>query len=514
MASRLFSCYIPVAILLVPISSSLASSQECPTPSFINSNNNDPSLTCSCNTGYQGTVGYFNETLWDSSIQTFPSGCTLNCISINGYCPPSSFPFNSSNWFNRMTYFQGNPKGFNASSIKNASLTSQTITEVQLTSLSSSTNDYNAFYTSSRIQDLNSFIFEFEFYSAASSCYTNVKNVTSNCVIAGNLIFFIGASEPLLVRDKSGTLNNENDDPSTSIIVNFDTWDWAHSKVYYHPGTVLLKYNNDFNTRNGYFQDASSDSVTTNWIGASKWYKASIKYTKGNGHTWVVTLDDGINGPIVVLDYSDFNNANWLTSSGSLYGISAASYSKDNNGNILQPNDFRIRNVRFKKLGNVPCNSNLDCINGNEACIQGACSLIPCTISAPYTGSPGQCICDSGFYGNVSYSDHTLNGCEACPFNTSSLIGSNTNSTSCSYENWALNLLSTFSKTSSGQTVAMHSIARLVTNSSFSHIFNPFTSPCSLLPTFILCEVDPTFKQTLITSMRLSDINSISLGKK
>ena len=100
-----------------------------------------------------------NQTLWDDvTVETFVSGCTLSCI-VNGFCPLENFPITSTNWFNQMTYLQGNPNGFT----EKTTLNNNNINEVQLTSLNSTLNDYSGFYFSSRIQDLSSFTLQFEF---------------------------------------------------------------------------------------------------------------------------------------------------------------------------------------------------------------------------------------------------------------------------------------------------------------------------------------------------------------
>jgi len=226
--------------------------------------------------GYIQDFRVYDYVLRDDEVANVTNYPILNSISSES----GKYLVNRTNWYRKMTLTQS----------QGAYTAEQTFidpdVQVQLTNSTSNVNSYSQNF---RIQDYRSFTCRFEIYN--------------NSAVADAIYFFCGSN--LLPLDENS--------PNSGIIVAFDVYtdggvkgvsiiNSSGQNVAYHPWT--------------YWVNSGSSGTTEN--GTHVWMPITITYTRGLVNTWTICM-----GEREILNYSDPNNDNWLTTSGDLWGIGA-----------------------------------------------------------------------------------------------------------------------------------------------------------------------------------------------
>jgi hypothetical protein len=234
-------------------------------------------------TGFKGYIQDFrvyDYVLRDDEVGNYRWGTNyplLNTITSES----GKYLVNRTNWYQKMTLtqVQGEYSAQQAASDPDV--------QVQLTN---NTQDNNNLYSQNfRIQDYRSFTCRFEIYNDNAA--------------ADAIYFFVG----------SHILPLDNGTPYGGFLINFNVYTDGRYKgvlifnnsdqiVAFHPWT--------------YWVNSGTDGTTAN--GTHVWMPITITYTRGTENTWSICM-----GEREVLNFSDPNNDNWLTTSGDLWGIGA-----------------------------------------------------------------------------------------------------------------------------------------------------------------------------------------------
>ena len=199
------------------------------------------------------------------------------------YITPPNYLVNMRNWYSIMTQQAVNNWG-------GGSYTGYTMVQtgadpnVQLQMGVSTTTSANIIYNQTAIQNYNSFSCSFEIYTSGG---------IGNCIY-----FFCGGTGVPAVK-----LALDCYVPPNGFTVQFEAYAGVTPQginIINSTPSIVASY------------------PTTAWINDSRWNAVTINYTRGPVNTWVINFNSQD-----VLTYSDPNNAMWLTTAGSYWGIGA-----------------------------------------------------------------------------------------------------------------------------------------------------------------------------------------------
>jgi hypothetical protein len=231
--------------------------------------------------GYIQDFRVYDYVLRDDEVGNFRFGTNyplLNTITSES----GKYLVNRTNWYQKMTLtqVQGAYTAQQAESDPNV--------QVQMTNTQDNTNSYSQNF---RIQDYRSFTCRFEIYNATTE--------------ADALFFFIG----------SHILPINEVDVNGGMIIAFNVYNLSNP---YIKGVSITNNSGQTVAHHpwNYWVNSGTDGTTAN--GTHVWMPITITYSRGTESTWSICM-----GEREVLVYSDPNNDNWLTTSGSLWGIGA-----------------------------------------------------------------------------------------------------------------------------------------------------------------------------------------------
>ena len=242
--------------------------------------------------GYVDDVCIYNRALTATEVQTYDTPI-----------------YSNSTWYNVLSL---NNYNSNYTPVKSGV---DSDTEYQLCSQSNIPSGAT-FYSVGKIQQYSSFSLTFEF-----KVTVNGGGVPNDNRYGNNVYFYCGMTE----AKPFSQCSQWHWDTSPGMYANFQVYNAQYNLSA--PGTYLELSNpsspgwiynpgGDTSEQTGYNTATNKTAAGTSFLNNINWNTVKIDYVKGTTNTWTITL----NG-VQVIQQSDPNNAAWLSSSGTFWGI-------------------------------------------------------------------------------------------------------------------------------------------------------------------------------------------------